>query len=109
MTGKPPRRPPARPWPIGNLGLGLCFSCITDYWREQQHRGSAEGTNQAGTEFRPRYAVTMAPSPKSIPGPDGAIVGMMIVTLPTCYEHLSFSQPGNGQPRRRFLVAGQQD
>lgn len=78
------------------MGLGLCFSCVKEYWEQQQRRTSAEGTDEQGPRLRPRYAITMAPSSRPILGPGGEFGGMMLLAMPTCYHHLTWQAAGNG-------------
>lgn len=105
MTHKQPGRhePPA--WPNGNMGLGLCYSCVSEYWMARAARESEEGTQQTGPIPRPRYAITLAPAPKMVTGPDGTVMFSMPIALPTCLEHMV---PRTAQAGARRPVQQQQ-
>ena len=68
-----------------DLGLGYCYSCVTDYAFEL-HAGRPAAP--------PRYAITYAPA--AIPGPTGSL---HLIPLPSCYHHLAPAPAGNGGGR----------
>ena len=104
MTGKHNGQGAA--WRNMDCGLGYCYSCVAEAWHAEHAAPKVDGGGPARVAPRPRWAVTTAPSPKPIPAPDGGIGGLMLVTLPTCYEHLAFKPVASQGPAdRRPAVA----
>jgi hypothetical protein len=81
------------PVPRGDMGLGYCNACILNM--KLADPAALDG-------FLPQLAITMAPSIHPIPGPNGAIVGMGIVALPTCWDHLAVQK---AEQKRPILLA----
>jgi hypothetical protein len=81
----------------GDYGLGLCVTCVRDYLAAAagQAKRKAGGGGLAAPPPPPaQFAITLAPAPCPVPGPDGTIAGMTMVVLPTCYDHLMITPGG---------------
>lgn len=90
----------------GDFGLGLCLTCLSEHIKAavEAAPGIATAPRPAGAlpPRMPHFAITMAPSPVPVPGPDGTIQGIGIVVLPSCYDHLMSTAPA--APQSRLLV-----
>jgi hypothetical protein len=92
----------------GDFGLGLCLACVKDHVEAARAitaaraKGGPRPLEGLAMPRAPHFAITMAPSPVPVPGPDGAPMGVGLVTLPSCYDHL-VSVPA-GAPSGRLLV-----
>lgn len=94
--------------PDGDMGIGLCLSCLGQFQQDViKYKTAREARAPATTPRTPRFAITFAPSPQPVPGPGGDPIGIMLVALPTCYQHLMRGD-ARGDTRRRnpLLVAG---
>lgn len=60
--------------------LGLCNPCCA--------------ARKADPEQPVREAVTMVPTAAPIPGPGGQVIGVGVVALPYCWEHIPEAGPG---------------
>jgi hypothetical protein len=101
---------PAKPI-RGNFGLGLCLACLNEHMMAAAQTAAALANPERTVALprpprQPHFAITMAPSPVPVPGPDGTVQGLGIVTLPSCYDHLTTTAPGPAAPRARLLVPG---
>jgi hypothetical protein len=100
-----PKLDPAGPI-RGDFGIGLCLTCVKDHIVAVAGAAAVKaGGGQPGAVPAPRpphFAITMAPSPVPVPGPDGVPMGVGLVTLPACYDHLVSVAPA--APRGRLLV-----
>jgi hypothetical protein len=76
--------------PTGDMGLGLCLQCLGEI---------IAGDKDAGP---PRFGITLAPMPQTIPAPGGVVVA--VVAVPACWEHLSGAAAPQ-QPKKTLLVA----
>ncbi len=98
---------PAKPI-RGDFGLGLCLACLRDHLQAAQEAAAARAGGPAGPKppapAMPHFAIALAPSPVPVPGPTGEIVGMTVIALPSCYDHLMTVNPS--APRRGLLVPG---
>ena len=72
-----------------DLGLGYCYSCLTDY-------AFSHGAGRPAAP--PRFAVTYAPA--AIPGPMG---NLHLIPLPSCYHHLTPAAAGAGNGGGRLI------
>jgi hypothetical protein len=92
----------------GDFGIGLCLACLKDHVMAAAEAAAVKADPGKVALPRvpraPQFAIVMAPSPVPVPGPDGTIQGIGIVTLPSCYDHLMTTAPA--APRRSLLVAG---
>jgi len=62
--------------------LGLCNPCCA--------------ARIADPEQPLREAVTLVPATVPIPGPGGQVIGVGVVALPHCWEHIPRPAPGQG-------------
>jgi len=87
----------------GDFGLGLCLACLRDHLQAAQAAAAAKKGGPPGLPpAAPHFAITMAPSPVPVPGPGGEAIGIAVIALPSCYDHLMTTNPM--APRRGLLV-----
>ena len=92
----------------GDFGLGLCLACLRDHMQASAghaNRKAAHGdAPAAGPPPRmPHFAIALAPSPVTVPGPTGEMIGMTVIALPSCYDHLMTTNP---MAPRGLLIPG---
>ena len=87
--------------PAGDMGIGLCMMCLGQFQQEVQACKLAREQNLPAVPPRqPRFAITFAPSSQPARAPDGEVIGIGVVALPTCYQHLMRGD-AKGDTRRR--------
>lgn len=91
----------------GDFGLGLCLACLRDHLQAAQAAAAAGTGGPPASKLppaMPHFAIALAPSPVPVPGPGGEIIGMTVIALPSCYDHLMTVNPT--APRRGLLIPG---
>jgi hypothetical protein len=97
---------PAKPI-RGDFGLGLCLACLRDHLQAVAAVAAEKSGGPPAPPAKPRiphFAIALAPSPIPVPGPTGEPIGMTVIALPSCYDHLMTTSPM--APRRGLLVPG---
>jgi hypothetical protein len=84
----------------GDHGLGLCLTCLFDHKKAARDRAAAQrrGARTSALPARaPQFAIALVPAPAPVPGPDGVIVGLTMVAVGACYDHIGIATTeGNG-------------
>lgn len=66
------------------IGIGFCHYCVVG-WKMSELGGKPVDVINA--------AITLVPAAAPIPGPGGQMVGMGVVAVPVCFEHVPVGRP----------------